>query len=42
MNVTAGSADRRATGLSAEPVEGGPWIMDPGTPKAHIMLEPGM
>jgi hypothetical protein len=36
-NATAAS-----TGLSAEPVEGGPWIMFPGTPKAHIMLEPGM
>jgi hypothetical protein len=31
-----------STGLSAAPVEDGPWIMDPGTPKAHIMLEPGM
>jgi hypothetical protein len=31
-----------STGLSAAPVEGAPWIMDPGTPKAHIMLEPGM
>ncbi|MFL5493176.1 MAG: hypothetical protein ACJ8DC_02215 [Gemmatimonadales bacterium] len=31
-----------STGLSATPVEDGPWIMDPGTPKAHIMLEPGM
>jgi hypothetical protein len=36
-NATAAS-----TGLSAEPVEGGPWIMFPGTPKAHIMLESGM
>ena len=36
-NATAAS-----TGLSAKPVEDGPWIMDPGTPKAHIMLEPGM
>jgi hypothetical protein len=31
-----------STGLSATPVEGAPWIMDPGTPKAHIMLESGM
>ncbi|MEO7986757.1 MAG: hypothetical protein ABI766_09510 [Gemmatimonadales bacterium] len=31
-----------STGLSATPVEGAPWIMDPGTPKAHIMLETGM
>ncbi len=36
-NATAASS-----GLSAEPVEGGPWIMFPGTPKAHIMLQPGM
>jgi len=31
-----------STGLPATPVEGLPWIMDPGTPKAHIMFEPGM
>lgn len=31
-----------STGLPATPVEGMPWIMDPGTPKAHIMFEPGM
>jgi hypothetical protein len=31
-----------STGLSDKPVEGAPWIMDPGTPKAHIMLEEGM
>jgi hypothetical protein len=31
-----------STGLPATPVEGSPWIMDPGTPKAHIMLESGM
>ena len=36
-NATAAS-----TGLSATPVDNGPWIMDPGTPKAHIMLTPGM
>jgi hypothetical protein len=36
-NATAAS-----TGLPATPIEGAPWIMDPGTPKAHIMLEPGM
>jgi len=35
-------ATQRSIGLSAMPVEGGPWIMDPGTPKAHIMFEPGM
>ena len=26
------------TGLSARPTQGGPWIMFPGTPKAHIMI----
>ena len=36
------NATPASTGLSATPVEGGPWIMLPGTPKAHIMFEPGM
>jgi len=36
-NVTVAS-----TGLPATPIEDAPWIMDPGTPKAHIMLAPGM
>jgi hypothetical protein len=31
-----------SSGLPATPTEGMPWIMDPGTPKAHIMLESGM
>jgi hypothetical protein len=35
-------ATAASTGLSAEPVEGGPWIMHPGTPKAHIMFQPRM
>jgi hypothetical protein len=30
------------TGLSEKPTEGAPWIMYPGTPKAHIMLSPKM
>ena len=30
------------TGLSARPSETLPWIMYPGTPKAHIMYTPGM
>jgi hypothetical protein len=30
------------TGLSATPAEGTPWIMYPGTPKAHIMFIPKM
>ena len=29
-----------STGLSVVPQEGGPWIMDPGTPGAHIMIVP--
>jgi hypothetical protein len=35
-------ATEKSVGLSATPVEGGPWIMDPGTPKAHLMFEPKM
>lgn len=35
-------ATAKSTGLSATPVEGAPWIMDPGTPKAHLMFEPKM
>lgn len=31
-----------STGLSARPQENAPWIMYPGTPKAHIMLVPKM
>ena len=33
-------ATAASTGLSAKPAEHGPWIMYPGTPKAHIMLAP--
>ena len=33
-------ATPESTGLSAMPQEGGPWIMDPGTPGAHIMIVP--
>jgi len=29
-----------STGLTANPVDGGPWIMYPGKPWAHIMIEP--
>jgi hypothetical protein len=29
-----------STGLTANPVEGGPWIMYPGKPWAHIMIQP--
>lgn len=36
------NATPETTGLSPQPVEGSPWIMDPGTPKAHIMFVPRM
>ena len=29
-----------STGISGNPVDGGPWIMYPGKPWAHIMIEP--
>jgi hypothetical protein len=35
-------ATTASTGLSAKPAEGTPWIMYPGTPKAHIMFVPKM
>lgn len=35
-------ATAESTGLSATPVRGAPWIMQPGTPKAHIMFTPSM
>jgi hypothetical protein len=31
-----------STGLSTKPAEGTPWLMFPGTPKAHIMFQPRM
>jgi hypothetical protein len=31
-----------STGLSSKPVRNAPWIMFPGTPKAHIMFTPKM
>jgi hypothetical protein len=36
------NATPSSTGLSAMPIEGRPWIMFPGTPKAHIMFASGM
>lgn len=33
-------ATAEATGLATKPVENGPWLMDPGTPGAHIMITP--
>lgn len=35
-------ATPESLGLSATPAEGRPWIMNPGTPKAHIMFVPRM
>jgi hypothetical protein len=35
-------ATAASSGLSATPAQGTPWIMFPGTPKAHIMLVPKM
>ena len=35
-------ATAASTGLSAKPSGKTPWIMYPGTPKAHIMFMPGM
>lgn len=35
-------ATTASTGLSDKPQDGGPWIMFPGTPKAHIMFVPKM
>ena len=35
-------ATSETTGLSAQPQRGSPWVMFPGTPKAHIMFVPTM
>jgi hypothetical protein len=35
-------ATEGTTGISERPVTGQPWIMFPGTPKAHIMFVPAM
>ena len=36
-------ATPESTGLPLKPeIPGGPWIMDPGTHRAHIMLNPTM
>jgi hypothetical protein len=35
-------ATGKSMGLSSTPVEGAPWIMHSGTPKAHIMFVPRM
>ena len=36
------NATPESTGMSAVPAENAPWIMFPGTPKAHIMFVPRM
>jgi hypothetical protein len=35
-------ATSKTTGLSTQPIKDGPWLMFPGTPKAHIMFQPSM
>ncbi len=35
-------ATAATTGLPETPMMNGPWLMDPGTPKAHIMFFPSM
>lgn len=30
----------RSTGITEAPVDGGPWIMNPGKPWAHLMIQP--
>jgi hypothetical protein len=35
-------ATAESTGLSTRPARGSPWLMDPGTPRAHIMFQPDM
>ena len=35
-------ATEKSTGISERPSRGVPWIMFPGTPKAHIMFVPAM
>lgn len=40
--VYISGATAATTGISEKPQDGAPWIMYPGTPKAHIMLAPKM
>ena len=35
-------ATSASTGIPTTPVAGMPWLMLPGTPKAHVMLTPSM
>lgn len=33
-------ANQKTTGITENPIEGGPWIMYPGKPWAHLMIAP--
>ena len=33
-------ATYKSTGITENPVDGGPWVMNPGKPWAHIMVQP--
>ena len=33
-------ATQKTTGITENPIEGGPWIMYPGKPWAHLMIAP--
>jgi hypothetical protein len=33
-------ATYKSTGITENPVEGGPWVMNPGKPWAHVMIQP--
>jgi hypothetical protein len=33
-------ATYRTTGITESPLEGGPWVMNPGKPWAHVMIQP--
>ena len=35
-------ATSASTGIPTKPAPGAPWLMLPGTPKAHVMLSPVM
>jgi hypothetical protein len=35
-------ASAATTGLPTTPQQNGPWLMNAGTPKAHIMFTPSM
>lgn len=33
-------SSHKSTGISEVPVDGGPWVMNPGKPWAHLMIQP--